>query len=198
MNKNKIIATNITYLRKRLGMSQAELGEKMNYSDKAISKWERGESFPDIFVFKELAELFSVNVDYLLVEHNFEKEKIINFADHNHRIITLLSSSLVWFIATLIFAVWGIATSKFDKIWIVFIYAIPLSSVVLLIFNKIWGKRKFTTIITSILIWSILLTIFLTSLLFNITSTWLIFLTGLPFQTLIILWGKLKIFKKKK
>ena len=64
------IAQNIYYLRTVNHMTQSELGEKLNYSDKAISKWERAEGMPDAFVLKQLSQLFNVSVDYLLSEHN--------------------------------------------------------------------------------------------------------------------------------
>ena len=56
----EIIAENITALRKSARLTQAELAEKLNYSDKAISKWERGDSVPDVLVLAELAELYGV------------------------------------------------------------------------------------------------------------------------------------------
>ena len=65
-----IVAKNLSDLRQRNGMTQLELAERLNYSDKTISKWERAESSPDIAVLVEIADLFGVTVDYLVtVEH---------------------------------------------------------------------------------------------------------------------------------
>ena len=61
-----ITASNIINLRTQAGMTQAELGSKLNYSDKTISKWERAEAIPDAFVLKQMGELFGVSVDNLL------------------------------------------------------------------------------------------------------------------------------------
>ena len=61
-----IIAKNITDLRLKNGYTQIQLASILNYSDKAVSKWERAESIPDITVLKEIADLFNVTVDYLL------------------------------------------------------------------------------------------------------------------------------------
>ena len=61
-----ISASNIIKLRTEAGLTQAELGEKLNYSDKTISKWERGEAIPDAYVLTQMAEIFGVSVDYLL------------------------------------------------------------------------------------------------------------------------------------
>ena len=71
-----IISENITQLRKEHGLTQADLAEKLNYSDKAVSKWERAESLPDITVLKAMADLFNVKVDYLLTaEHEQEGQR---------------------------------------------------------------------------------------------------------------------------
>ena len=72
-NLKHLIALNIAALRRAQGMTQITLAEKLHYSDKAISKWERGESLPDISVLKEIADLFGVTVDYLLYEHTDDK-----------------------------------------------------------------------------------------------------------------------------
>ena len=50
-------------------LTQIELAEKINYSDKAVSKWERGESIPDVSVLLELSKLFGVSIDFLVTEH---------------------------------------------------------------------------------------------------------------------------------
>ena len=68
-----VIAQNITALRQSHKMTQIELAEKLNYSDKAVSKWERGESIPDVIVLKTIADLFGVSLDYLLEEDHEHK-----------------------------------------------------------------------------------------------------------------------------
>lgn len=63
MELKNIIAQNITDLRKKEKLTQAEFAERLNYTDKAISKWERGESIPSIDVLKQIADMFNVKVD---------------------------------------------------------------------------------------------------------------------------------------
>ena len=65
-----MIGSNIAAYRKRAGLTQAGLAEKLNYSDKAVSKWERGESIPDVLTLMQLAELFEISVNDLLVDPN--------------------------------------------------------------------------------------------------------------------------------
>src|SRR5690606_37404500 len=62
----RILAENITYYRKKLNLTQLELAEKLNYSDKSVSKWERAEGIPDVFVLKELSVFFGITIDTLL------------------------------------------------------------------------------------------------------------------------------------
>ena len=60
------LSKNLTALRKAQGLTQTELGEKLTYSDKSVSKWERGDGLPDIVTLEKLAELFGVTVDALI------------------------------------------------------------------------------------------------------------------------------------
>ena len=55
-----IFAENLAVLRKKKGWTQLELAERLNYSDKAVSKWERGESLPDVTILKQIADLFEL------------------------------------------------------------------------------------------------------------------------------------------
>ena len=62
-----ISASNIIKLRTEAGLTQAELGEKLNYSDKTISKWERGEAIPDAYVLTQMAEIFGAESNEMMV-----------------------------------------------------------------------------------------------------------------------------------
>lgn len=120
------IANNITELRKASQLTQLELAERLNYSDKAISKWERAESIPDVVVLKQIADIFGVTVDYLLQEEHNEhavervSEKVFKTKKRNRLIVTLLANSLVWLIATMVFVYLGIYTEKIHNLWINF------------------------------------------------------------------------------
>lgn len=194
-----IIAHNITELRKASSLTQLELAERLNYSDKAVSKWERAESIPDIAVLKQIADLFGVTVDYLLTkEHNQRdlervSEKVYKTKKRNRLIVTLLANTLVWLIATMVFVYLGIYTEKLHNLWIIFVYATPVSLVVWLIFNTIWGQRRRNFVIITLLVWSILLAVYLSLLSYNL---WLIFILGIPAQIIIFLWSGIKTIKE--
>lgn len=197
-NLNHIIANNLTELRKTAKLTQAEVGERLNYSDKAVSKWERGESMPDIHILKTLADMYGVSVDYLLEENHGEEsipEKARRVIRNNRIIITLLAVSLVWLVATVMYVILGLAMGTLQKLWFAYVAAVPVSLVVLLVFNSIWFNRKFNFAIITGLVWSVLL---FTFLLFEIERMWLIFLIGIPAQLIIVFWSRLKSAKNIK
>lgn len=187
-----IIGENILELRKKSGFTQIELAEKLNYSDKAVSKWENGDSLPDVGVLCDIAEIFSVSIDYLTKADHSEDTQMLEFhlqqKKHFHKVITLISCSLVWFIATTVFVVLYFLFGNDFRSWMSFLYAVPVSLIVLLIFNSIWGARRYNYLIVSILMWSILICFYLTLLQYNI---WHVFSIGLPAQLIIFLSSRL-------
>ena len=190
-----IIAENIAILRKSKMMTQSDLAIKLNYSDKAVSKWERGESVPDIVVLKSIADLFGVTVDYLLTrDHKVYKEerKAVKKRKKNNQIfITLIGIVAVWLVAVVVFLNFNSFLSELNGKWLVFVYAIFVSSVVGVIFNCIWGKRFYNVIISSIINWSLITSVFLTILVTTGQVLWLLFVLGVPIQAIILLWSRL-------
>ncbi len=192
------IAKNIIELRKSMCWTQAELAQKLNYSDKAISKWERAESVPDIAVLKEITDLFHVSMDYLLeAEHTKPQEAFQTVSKHKKRnrlIVTLLSASLVLLIATFLFVFLELSSIKISlPTWMIYVYSIPIACIVLLVFNSIWGKWRLNFLIITLLLWSILLSLYLSFLSENI---WLVFMIGIPSQIIILLWANFKLKSK--
>ena len=192
-NTKTAIAKNITALRKAANMTQYELAQKLNYSDKSVSKWERAESAPDIFVLKQMADMFGVSVDFMLQEthgeHEGAAEQELKRRGMNRLIIALLSAALVWLIATVIFVMLEIIPQTSEMLWLTFVYAVPVSCIVLLVFNAMWGKRVLTFVIVSLLVWSLLFSLYFTFLKHNIA---MIFIIGIPAQVIIVLWANLK------
>lgn len=188
-----IIAKNIIGLRQKAGLTQLELAEKLNYSDKAISKWERAESLPDITVLKRIADLFEVPLDYLVQEEPVQSRREAPVADkrHNRRVITNLSLLLVWLVATLIYVLLDVIVVDMQKHWMVFLFAIPTSMIVLLVFNSIWFNTRRNYLIISGLMWSVLLAVMLMLLLCSVTA-WQLLLLGIPGQVAIYVWSRLE------
>ncbi|HAZ18774.1 MAG TPA: hypothetical protein DCY75_01205, partial [Clostridiales bacterium] len=134
---NQIVAENIQYYRNRMKWTQAELAERIHYSDKSVSKWERGEGMPDLAVCTLLADLFGVTVDDLIRRHEVMPQPKQTRMSFNHRIITALSLVGVLAIALILY----IVLEDWEERYRVFIYALPVMSLVVLVLNSIWGKR---------------------------------------------------------
>ena len=193
----EIIAENIAKFRKSAGLTQAELAEKINYSDKAVSKWERADAVPDVIILKELADIFGVSVDTLLTENPSVKvKKKYNLLTRTN--IVICSVLFVWFIAVLSFCMLQFFTPLNNfKAYNVFIIAIPVSAIVLLIYNAVWGKIIYYLFILSVLIWSLSLTVFMTV---SFNNSYLVFIIGIPLQIIVLVFFifKHKILKHKK
>ncbi len=195
-NIQEILISNLISLRKSRSLTQIELGEKINYSDKTISKWENGDSCPNIEAVHKLAKFYDVSIDDLLSEDFQIDKKIVAEKQRNNSklIISLLAVMTVWLIATIIFV--AISLLDIANAWMVFIVAVPASAIVALVFNSIWGNTRFNYLIISILLWTLLTAIFLSALKY-VRVLWVIFLIGVPIQIAIILWSQLKRKKKK-
>ena len=192
------IAANISDLRKKNGLTQQDLANKLNYTDKAISKWERGESIPDVIVLKQIADMFGVTVDYLFCkEHEAPQVEATPDmrAQQNHRtrgFVTGMSVLLVWLAAVVLFIVFDTASINVLSHWFVFACAVPASFIIWLVMNTIWFNRRRNYLIISLLMWSLLILIFVSVMLLTAHKLWLIFLLGLPGQAIIVMWSRLK------
>lgn len=198
----KQIGANIASYRKSLRLTQAGLAEKLNYSDKAISKWERGESVPDVMILCQMAELFQVTVNDLLVDPNAlpdnpgTMERVMGKAVEktlkrkaDKRIILSLSSVLVWFVALLIFVI--LSTFEIPKTWLAFVFAVPANAIVLLSLRSAWRDFRWNQILISTIMWGSLLSIYLPLLVFTQINMWKLFLLGIPGQIAVFLWFRL-------
>lgn len=205
MNDEKLkkqIGTNIASYRKRLGLTQAGLAEKLNYSDKAVSKWERGESAPDVLTLWQLAELFDVTVNDLLADPNalpensgaaqrvMEKavEKTLK-RKADKRIILGLSSILVWFVALFLFVI--LSTFNIPYTWLAFLYAIPADAIVMLSLRSAWRDFRWNQALISVIMWGCILSLYMTLLVLVHVNMWKLFLLGIPGQIAIFLWFRL-------
>jgi len=198
----KQIGMNIASYRKRLRMTQAHLAEKLNYSDKAVSKWERGESVPDVQTLMQLAELFDVTVNDLLVDPNElpenpgAVERVMGRAVEktlkrkaDKRIILGLSTVLVWFVALFLFVV--LSSMEISKSWMAFIYAIPVTAIVLLSLRSAWKDFRWNQGLISTIVWGSLLSVYMSLLVYFSLNVWKIFLLGIPGQIAVFLWFRL-------
>ena len=186
-NLNFIIAKNLSALRKKNGLTQLELAQKLNYSDKAVSKWENGESAPTVEVLYEISKLYNVSLDSIVGQVPLNKEKNkSNRTRKNQLFITLLSILGVWFSVMLIYIILDICLSV--KLWVLFCWAVPASAVVALVFDCVWNNHKLLFSIISLLVWSCLICF---SVQFYSYSVWKILFIGIPSQLAIFLCSRL-------
>ncbi len=185
------VAKNITELRILNNMTQMELAEKLNFSDKTISKWERAESSPDISVLVEIADLFGVTLDYLVKTKNIEEAVIEHKTKeikYNRRAVSYIAEGTGWIVAIFAFIITTLILNQMTFQWLYFVYALPIVLIVKLVFNSIWFNPRHNYLIISALMWSILATIHITFLYFKVNVA-LIYLLGVAGQIVIILWS---------
>ncbi len=194
----EVVAQNIYYLRTKNHLTQYELGEKLNYSDKAISKWERAEGMPDAYIISKMSELFGVTVDYMLTPHSEQDKKVETRPIKKvKRIVSNIVSAGILFIALFIFSIVAMVSDYKEFFWQIFIYAIPVVVVYRIIFNSVWFRAKNVFLLTSILLWSLIASIYVA---IANWSLWIIFIIGLPLQVIVFLAFRIKItvrFSKK-
>ena len=182
------IANNIAELRKMNHMTQQDLAEKLNYTDKAISKWERGESTPDIESLSALAKMFNLTVDDLLnetfdKEQTLKKEKIRLSKSISKIALGVLT---IWLIGTVVFVYNVIRNNEPNGLWMSFIWPIPASSLLVAIVAFLRKYKMVISIAASITLWTGLMAIFLQILVMG-GNIWIIFLVGVPLQAIIII-----------
>lgn len=189
------IGANIASLRKSRNMTQAELAERLNYSDKAVSKWERGESVPDVLTLMELARLFGVKADEIMGTDSLQvqpepqpiKEPRLRRRRHNG--VFILSSVLVWFIAMLVYVI--CSSLNISRSWVAFVYAIPVNAIVLLSLRSAFRRFSWNYALVSILVWGVLLSIYVTLLVFANANVWRLVFLGIMGQAAVTLWFRM-------
>ncbi len=202
---NQKIARNIMNYRKAAGMTQAELAEKINYSDKSVSKWESGNGVPDVYTLMQMAKLFGVTVNDLVGDEPVipTQPKTLKTSKGMQALVMLLSSGIVWLVAVLVFVVLQLAQPNGGEWWIAFIYAVVVNAIVLLVYSCIWKHRVLNVVTISVIIWVSLTAVFLTIyalFVYNgreIGMLWLVFLLGIPLQCLEIFWESFRTLLRR-
>lgn len=188
-NFKKIVADNIIKLRTSKGMTQAELGEMLSYSDKSISKWERADALPDAYVLKKIADVFDVTVDYLLNEHSPDEKIVVEKPrTYSRTVISVITVIGIWTLALFAFVITWLCSMPTP---LIFAYTVPVSLIVLLVLNSVWGIGKLNMFIISGIVWGLITCVYLT---FYQSNWWQLFIIGFPAQIIIIL----SFFIKKK
>ena len=186
-----ISASNIISLRTAAGLTQAELGAKLNYSDKSVSKWERGEAIPDAFVLKQIAELFGVSVDYLLSSHDSweapaEEEKEVPQYSTSH------------IIAVCVVGIWTMALTLFVILWMlgviwwpIFFIALSVSLLTYLILKSVFKQIKYLAFLIAAFVVSLFVLFYV--LMLPLGRLWQIFIIAIPAVVIVYLSCRIRI-----
>lgn len=197
---NKIIAKNLTQYRKAAGLTQAELAEKINYSDKSVSKWESGNGVPDVYTLVQIAKLYGLTLNDFVGEESPRKQekKTKSF----HVWIMLLSSGIVWLVATCIFVLLKLFMPS-GEWWMSFVFAVMANAIVLIVFSGVWKYRILNFTSVSLLVWTAITCTYLTTKFIadwrgvDISALWLLFLLGVPLQVLECMWAYFRARRRK-
>ena len=199
------VGANIARLRKDRSLTQAELAERINYSDKAVSKWERAESLPDVLTLISLAEHLGTDLNTLtglpaapapdsipepVPEIPAEPEKPVKKRyTADKAVIQKLSSILVWVVALFLYMVLDAFGVK--NLWLLFVFAVPANAIVLLSLRSAWKLYGINRLLISVILWGSLVTVYLLLLVVAKVNVWRILPMGLLGQAAIILWFKM-------
>lgn len=185
------VAKKIAYYRKLEGITQGELGDILNYSDKSVSKWERGEGIPDAYVLSKIAEHFGVTLNDLTSE---KEPKISGKFLKRREFVPYLSVGLVWLVCALVFFALVIIPFDFGREWLAFVYAVPSSFIVATVFSCIWYGLLPRAVCISGIIWSAFAAIIIT---FPVSKIIYLVIACAIFQALVILWF-IMVYKTRK
>ena len=179
-----VTASNIIKLRTGRGLTQAELGAMLNYSDKTISKWERGEAIPDAYVLTQIAEIFGVTVDALLSPPGKwqppepEKEQ-----EHSYSTRAIIAIAVI--------GVWTLALSAFVALWLahiicwqIFVVTLPVSILTYLVLICVFDQKRHLQTVVAVFVLSLFVMLYL---LFWHSNPWQIFLIAILAEVLVAL-----------
>lgn len=195
-NIKEIIAKNLVQLRKSHKMTQQALAEKLNYTDKAISRWEHAETLPDIETLCRVCEIYGVKFEYLLQSEQPREKDNPNIKRENtgSKVVTTLTAACtVWLLVTVLYSL------MLDKNpWTLFIWALPLTSLVLVVTNHFFfGSKIFRILAMSFLSWTLIVSLYVELLIRNSNNVWSIFIVGVPLQAIIILVENIKLGRRR-
>ena len=190
-NIREIVSQNITNLRKNNGLTQVELAKKINFSDKAISRWEKGEVMPDVETIQKLSEVFNVSVSAILENQECVNEQKVNSV-RQEILSQIFLICEIWIIIPVIYAYLNI--SKGLNVWQIFVWGIPTTALFLMFQNRKKEKNVLKFVYGTLFVWSFITCLFLQML---ASQPWYFFLLGVPIQGVLIV-RYLFNYKRKK
>ncbi len=195
------IAKNLVELRTQAHLTQLQLAEMLNYSDKAVSKWERGEAIPDLRVLIQLSELYGISLDSLVKGTEVAAEvKPKKHIISRRAFICALSVILVWFIATGIYALLYFIPQTTEYAYLVYVVAPLPTGIVLTVFSSLWGNRITHALSSSLILWAcvIIVRVYVWAFAPAYRQIWVIYIVAAVFEVLIVIWFIFRWYVSKK
>lgn len=181
-----VFAANLIRLRTEAGLTQLQLAEQLNYSDKSVSKWERGDALPDVIVMKAMADLFGVTVDFLITSHDeWNVHPVKRHVDTNT--ITAIVTIGIWLVAAIVFVIFWMNN---NVQWVVLLAAMPVMLITWLVLNSVWKNGHNNRWLVVALVVSLF------CLLSFILWRYEIFVLLIP--SLLIAWLSFRVYRKGK
>lgn len=197
----EIVARNLAELRKARGLTQLEVAERFNYTDKSVSKWEHGDGLPDVRTLQAFADFYGVTLDYLTHDQSdlslHEKGRISpKDLRMNKIILTALAIVLIFSIATVIFAATIVMDNVWWNGWLAFVWAVPVSFLTLISFNRRWGRREWALPLGIAFVWTFLFAVYI-ELAVDLDydsgyNLWFVLLLGIPLTLGIFLFWRFR------
>lgn len=191
------IAKNLVELRTQAKLTQLQLAEMLNYSDKAVSKWERGEAIPDLRVLIRLSEIYGISLDDIV-----KGESVAPKVQPKRRIsgvrafIVAMAAVLVWFVATLVFMLFYFIIPTHEYAYLVFVVAPLPTAIVFTVFSALWGNRLSNAVACSCILWScaLIIHVFVWKFAPSFKEIYFVWIVAAVFEILIILWFSYRWF----
>lgn len=189
----QIVAENLTALRKSKGLTQLELAEKFNYSDKAVSKWEKGDTTPDIETLQALADFYGVTIDYFTHEGS-KKEKEIYVTEKpkmNRPLVCFYYSLIAPIVAILVYVL--VLFFGHQNMWPIWTWMLAADSILLFVLSCVFFSRGVKSFFGSLMTWLIVLATYL-QLGYSLPLPqgyllWEVFLLPIPITIAFVIYG---------
>ena len=185
LNELKLVtASNIIKLRTQKGMTQAELGALLNYSDKTISKWERGEAIPDAYVLTQLSALFGVSVDFILSSHDkWEKPKENEVEEVRYSVEHIIAIVVIGVFTAFLIAF--VTLWLMDVVeWRLFLFALSAAILAYMIMICIFKRTRQLQYVIALFVASLFVIVYF---FLPTANPWQLFLILIPAETIVFL-----------
>ena len=180
-NIREIVAKNLVTLRKENNLTQVELAQKINFSDKAISRWEKGEVLPDIETLQKLSAVFSVPMSTILEAHEDKPKTKLVKPTKKEILSQLFLICEIWVIMSVAYAYINIARGV--NLWQIFLWGVPATALFLLYQNRKTTNNLLNFIYGTLFVWSFITCLFLHMIEFH---PWYFYILGVPIQGMLI------------